>query len=125
MRGKREQVLTRRILTERDAEPLSPLEARLAGREALHRASQTSESVIAERRRGRVEVEARRISDAVTRDAQERLQAAERYLRAVQQEIAAVEEDVRAAAEDVRALQEALAPRPLAPPDKPKRSPGV
>jgi hypothetical protein len=57
------------------AAPLSPLEALRAGAEALHRALETSEAIVEERWRGRVEAESHRISEEVTRQAQDRLRA--------------------------------------------------
>jgi nucleotide-binding universal stress UspA family protein len=59
----------------RQAQPLPPRAAFAAGEEALHRALETSEAVVEGRRRGRVEAESRRISEEVTRQAQERLRA--------------------------------------------------
>jgi nucleotide-binding universal stress UspA family protein len=64
-------------------EPLSPLETRRANAEALERAPQSSESVSEARRRGRIEAETRRISEEITRLAQEQRRAEE--VRAPQQ----------------------------------------
>jgi nucleotide-binding universal stress UspA family protein len=69
------QIATQTDTLVRQAEPLAPLEAFAAGEEALHRALETSEAVIEGRRRGKVEAESRRISEEVTRQAQERLRA--------------------------------------------------
>lgn len=55
------------------AEPLTEMEARRAEAEALQRTQETSQEVIESRRRGRIEAETHRISDEVTRQAQERL----------------------------------------------------
>lgn len=55
-------------------EPLSDVEARRAEAEALHRTLDTSQETIESRRRGRVEAETRRVSEEVTKQAQERLQ---------------------------------------------------
>jgi nucleotide-binding universal stress UspA family protein len=59
-------------------EPLSPLESHLAEAEALERASETSEAASETRRRGRIEVETHRISEEVTRRAQEQREAEQR-----------------------------------------------
>jgi nucleotide-binding universal stress UspA family protein len=60
------------IAAQPPAEPLSPLESRLAEAEALQRAPQTSGAAGESRRRGRIEAETRRISDEITRQAQQR-----------------------------------------------------
>jgi nucleotide-binding universal stress UspA family protein len=60
-------------------EPLSALETRRANAEAIERAPQTSEAVSEARRRGRIEAETHRISEEVTRLAQERRRAEEAH----------------------------------------------
>lgn len=59
--------------TDLPMEPLTQADARRAEEEALHRTLQTSEEVSESRRRGRIEAETRRVSEEVTRQAQERL----------------------------------------------------
>lgn len=54
-------------------QPLTEADARRAEAEALHRTLETREEVIEARRRGRIEVETWRVSEEVTRQAQERL----------------------------------------------------
>jgi nucleotide-binding universal stress UspA family protein len=58
------------------ASPLGPLERTRTEDEARERALETSEAVVEGRRRGRVEAEARRLSEQMTRQAQERLRLA-------------------------------------------------
>lgn len=55
------------------SEPLTEVDARRAEAEALQRTQETSQETIESRRRGRIEAETRRISEEVTRQAQERL----------------------------------------------------
>lgn len=59
------------------ASPLGAVERTRAEDEARARALETSEAVVEGRRRGRVEAEARRLSEQMTRQAQERLRAAQ------------------------------------------------
>lgn len=58
--------------TDLPKEPLSEAESRRAEAEALHRTLETSDEATESRRRGRIEAETRRISEEVTRQAQER-----------------------------------------------------
>ncbi len=58
-------------------EPLTALETRRANAEAIKRAPETSEAVSEARRRGRIEAESHRISEEMTRLAQERRRAEE------------------------------------------------
>lgn len=88
------------------SEPLSPLESRLATAEALKRAPQTSEAVIEGRRHGRVEAEGRRVSDEMTRRAQERRR---------EQVLAATVPPPPAASQTPQPIS-ALSMRPLPPP---------
>lgn len=62
---------------ERAARPITATEATLIEEEARERAGQTAQEVMGERRRGRVEAEAHRISEEMTRRAQEQQRAAE------------------------------------------------
>jgi nucleotide-binding universal stress UspA family protein len=57
-------------------EPLSPLESRMTEQTALERAASSTEPALGPQRGLRAEVESRRVSEEVTRQAQERLRAA-------------------------------------------------
>jgi nucleotide-binding universal stress UspA family protein len=76
------QIDTQTDVLVRQAQPLPPRDAFAAGEEAINRAMETREAVVEGRRRGRVEVESRRISEDVTRQAQERPRAQANAARA-------------------------------------------